>query len=120
METHKEQVTDLQGESKKETHLGLHTYSNGAMSDCFIFEEFNLIDKTNNTPLRKAHNRLIIGTDKNKTYLRFQLVRFEQRLQPEPSKWEYVGDAEMDRYSGFSCSPQMAVQIKNTITKMGF
>ena len=102
----------------KETHLGLHTYSNGGMSDCFIVEENSAW--VDDKPVMKIHNRLIIGRGKKADKLRFQILRFRKRLEPFPTDWEYVGDEDMDRYAGFGCSSDMAVKIKESIIKMGF
>lgn len=79
-----------------ESTMGLHTYSNGAMSDCFIKRDGD------------SSERLIIGTNKKRTYLRFQILRFNHDTE----------DKNMERSISFS--PEYAAKIVKSIKAMGF
>ena len=113
-----------------EIHKGLHTYKNGAMSDCFV-REFNSchiveLKETQKgvafvaTATKRNSERLIIGTDSGRKYLRFSITRFDKDPRNRNIEFEYVGDEDMNRYEGVSFSPEFAKKIKKSISDMGF
>jgi len=116
--------------NKIETHMRLHTYKNGAMSDCFIceYDSFHQCFHTKEgadckviyVPEMRARDRLVIGTNSKRTYLRFSITRFKKDLRNRNPEFEYVGDEDMERYEGISFSPEFANKIKKSISDMGF
>lgn len=83
-------------------------------------------------PSTTALERLIIGTDDKRSYIRFQVLRFTKRHEtlfqydfPEPVRkpypetpFEYVGDENMERFTGISFTPETMMKIIEQIKEL--
>jgi hypothetical protein len=117
--------------------LGLDRLAKGGMVTAW-YSEYNSCWDTNGNVRTRSHDRLIIGTDAQRSYVRLEVMRFARDMTREfkepykcshtspenrdlhehPDGFEYVGDEDMHRFCGIRFTTTTMRNIISEINQM--